>query len=653
MRTRHFLPAALGAVLCASLPAQWLPVYEKAGPEAGSSFAGAMTRLIDRDADTYPELLVGAIGADANGLNSGAVYVLEGESGNLLLTVPGETAGGLFGAAVTAMSDLNQDGVQDFAVSAPFFTGSGGFFSGRVYVVDGATGAFLDTVDGPLMGSMFGTGLAATDVDGDGVAELAVGAPGDAGGDGSVTFYQWSGGALNQIGQVYGAPGSLEWFGFAIEDLGDLVGGPAHELVVGAPYADDGGVDSGSVSALTWLGGPTEIRSFAPAVPGAMAGYSVDATMNGLNGYVAAGAPGTANGSVFIWNGRTQALLVTIDGEAAGDHFGWAVEFLQDHNFDGDVEIAVGAPEANGAGRGYVYDFLEAGGPAQLLVVDGTAGSRLGASVAQTGDINGSTFSDLAFGAPDADSGLGGRQGRYVVWSPPDSNLPPPVLTLLNPPVLDSQVGIRVENIKEGADLYLYAGTSNTPGTTAEGFQLDISSYFGGSGGHDYFELATNVTGGVYQTPFQLPISIAPGTTVVFQAVEVRGIFERLSSVDGGVVADRPLEFDISPPLTVNQTSTFTTRYAHRDPAAIVYYFMGLNQGDAKYFGISTGLSNPYVIIDANGSHPDQYGFVTYDWQVPTQMNGTPLQGKTVLLSSVSWFQGDERIGYFGPTTIQ
>ena len=651
MRTHLLFLAALGAVLAAPLQAQWLPVYGKNGNEAESSFGFSMARLVDRDGDTFPELLVGALGADANGLNSGAVYVLHGESGNPLLVVPGESAGGLFGAAVTALSDLNSDGTQDFAVSAPYFTGLGGFFSGRVYIVSGIDGSFLDSIDGLGMGELFGVAIAGTDVNGDGVSELAVGAVGAAGGDGEVRFYQWSGGVMTLManGTMAGAAGSDEWFGFSMENLGNLILSAGHEMVIGAPYADDGGVDSGSVTAITNL---TDLRSYAPSVAGVRAGYSVSAIMSGFQGYVAAGSPTTANGTVFIWDGRTMAEIKRLDGATAGAQFGYDLQLIPDRDFDGFVEIVVGAPNPAGKGKGYVIDFLENPAPTTLLEVEGTLRGRLGAVVAETGDINGTTASDLAFAAPDSNAGLGRRQGRFEVWTPPDSNLPPPVLELLNDPVLDSPVGIKVTNVKPAADLYLYAGTAHTPGTTAEGFQMDISSYFAKVSGHDYFELATGVTGGSHTTVLQLPITIPNGIPVYFQAMEKRGIFERLSSVDGGVVLDRPIEFDITPPLKINTTSVLKTTYGHRSTSAIVYYFMGQNVGSASHLGINTGLSNPFHVVNPLGSVPDQYGNATFSWPVPASIGGTPISGLTVLLSTVSWHAGNQRLGYFGPVTI-
>lgn len=86
---------------------------------------------------------------------------------------PSPSAGALFGLSVTGLDDVNGDGVGDLAVGAPG--------SDRVFVISGATRAVIRTLTHPgsLTGNRFGFGVAAIgDIDGDGVGDLAVGAPG-------------------------------------------------------------------------------------------------------------------------------------------------------------------------------------------------------------------------------------------------------------------------------------------------------------------------------------------------------------------------------------------------------------------------------------------------------------------------------------------
>jgi len=98
----------------------------------------------------------------------------------------------LFGKAVTGLSDLNGDGVPDLAVGAPVLDTGGAVVNdrGATYIlfldplgrvqffqkIGQASGGFV----GDLAGAAFGSAVAALDdLDGDGLPDLAVGAPFD------------------------------------------------------------------------------------------------------------------------------------------------------------------------------------------------------------------------------------------------------------------------------------------------------------------------------------------------------------------------------------------------------------------------------------------------------------------------------------------
>ncbi|HXI03523.1 MAG TPA: integrin alpha, partial [Candidatus Saccharimonadales bacterium] len=68
------------------------------------------------------EILVGAeLHRDASGLRSGRVYVLEAASGNVYLTIDSPTGDtcARFGWSVASIGDVDGDAVGDFAVGAP------------------------------------------------------------------------------------------------------------------------------------------------------------------------------------------------------------------------------------------------------------------------------------------------------------------------------------------------------------------------------------------------------------------------------------------------------------------------------------------------------------------------------------------------------
>ncbi|HVS20147.1 MAG TPA: VCBS repeat-containing protein, partial [Planctomycetota bacterium] len=91
----------------------------------------------------------------------------------LVYTLTGDSAGDGLGRSAVAVDDLDGDGVRDLAVGSP------GDDVRQVRIFSGKTGAFLFALKGQTPGDGYGTSVAAVgDVDGDGLTELAVAAPG-------------------------------------------------------------------------------------------------------------------------------------------------------------------------------------------------------------------------------------------------------------------------------------------------------------------------------------------------------------------------------------------------------------------------------------------------------------------------------------------
>ena len=111
------------------------------------------------------------------------VTLRSGTTGALIRTLqqPKPQVGAVFGTAIANLGRINNDARPDVVASAPATTIDGKNRVGRVHLFSGANGAVLWTQDGFFAGTRFGQSLArATDWDGDGRSDVAVGSPGDA-----------------------------------------------------------------------------------------------------------------------------------------------------------------------------------------------------------------------------------------------------------------------------------------------------------------------------------------------------------------------------------------------------------------------------------------------------------------------------------------
>ena len=263
---------------------------------------------------------------------------------------------------------------------------------------------------------------------------------------------------------------SADYAGFAVSDAGDVNGDGIADLLVGAPFADPNGADSGSSYVVFGRAGGFATTMNLAALDGAN-GFRLDGeAANERSGRVVSGA-GDVNGDGFddvlvgardgfeysgrhcyVVFGKAGGFSATmdlasldgangfrLDGAASRDYAGGAVSAAGDVNGDGFDDVLVGAgyadPNGNdGAGSSYVV-FGKSGGFAatmSLAGLDGANGFRLdgvsagdtaGGAVSTAGDVNDDGFDDVLVGAFRADpnavtSGLGENEesgSSYVV----------------------------------------------------------------------------------------------------------------------------------------------------------------------------------------------------------------------------------------------
>ncbi len=367
------LPAGLFLVLPSSrLSAQadggtFETLFRLEGTYGGDQLGFSIAAGRDLDGDGVTDLVAGA----PRSYPYGAARAFSGANGGLLWNL-NSLKQGEFGEAVAILGDLDGDGLADVAVGNPSASPGDRGYAGSVFLVSGATGRPMDRLDGPVMGDYFGSRLApAGDVDGDGVPDLLVGAifadPNGIRSAGSA--FVFSGATRAQLFRFDGSE-PQDFLGNAVSTAGDLDGDGHDDLLIGALSADPGGL--------------------------------------------------TFAGSAFVFSGATGAQLFRFDGADASDLMGSSVASAGDLDGDGVPDLLVAARGSDPQGivnAGSVLVFSGASG-AVIRRFDGTGiNDFFGSSVASAGDADGDGVPDLLIGANRADPGGRTDAGSVFLYS--------------------------------------------------------------------------------------------------------------------------------------------------------------------------------------------------------------------------------------------
>ncbi|MBA2434946.1 MAG: FG-GAP repeat protein [Chthoniobacterales bacterium] len=266
---------------------------------------------------------------------------------------------------------------------------------------------------------------------------------------------------------------STTQFGRAIADIGDVNGDGVPDLAVGAPFQDGdfevselGFGDPQNVGKVWVLNGATravitqlndpEFQQVQDQKFGGQFGWSV-APAGDVNGDgipdVIVGTPHHtvieededvfSVGRTFVFSGATDTVLLTLDNPTVEENAraGTSVVSLGDVNRDGVADVLVGAPgqdvgdEEEGGLADVGVAYLYSGANGALLRTlnhpeqDGAeVNARFGSAVANAGDVNGDRVSDALIGAPGRGEAFvfSGKTGAliFTILSPRNEKLP-------------------------------------------------------------------------------------------------------------------------------------------------------------------------------------------------------------------------------------
>ncbi len=299
---------------------------------------------LDVDGDGHADIAAGTrFKLQQKTSQAGSAAVWSGATGRLIRSWDGEWLDGLFGHWVMPVPDISGDGLADLIIAAPH-----GSKRGIVVARSPKTGRELWRCGETETGNLGWDLALAGDQDGDGHADVFVGAPGQdtgrvhllSGKDGSVL-------------RTYAPPQPAGSFGWYVARTGDLDGDGRPDLVAGAPFAKDAaGAKVGQVWALSSASG-RELHHWEGTDPrggfGEVVASAGDLDGDG-KGEIAVAAPATEDptrtlpGEVWVYSGATGRELRHWAGSQSGELYGRMIVGAGDLDGDGVEDLAIAAP---------------------------------------------------------------------------------------------------------------------------------------------------------------------------------------------------------------------------------------------------------------------------------------------------------------------
>ena len=402
------------------------------GEKNGSSVSTAG----DVNGDGLDDLIVGASSVGINGnaqvgksyvvfgkINSTAINLSSIAAGTGGFVINGDHSKGFSGRSVSSAGDVDGDGLDDLIIGAPGYDvwGLGNHPEGKSYVVFGkkdntnavnlssvvsGSGGFVINGEGTFAGeSRSGWVSSAGDVNGDGLDDLVIGAPGadpigkNNAGKVFVVFGKKDDTSAVDLSTIESGTGGFvingekagDFISETVSSAGDVNGDGLDDLIIGAYHAEPNGKVKTGSSFVVFGTADTDV-------------IELSSVTSGTGGFV-------------------------INGERIGDRSGFSVSSAGDVNGDGLSDLIVGAFGASIAGiktyegKSYVVfgknntnavDLSSIAAGTGGFVINGESnGDYSGSAVSSAGDVNGDGLDDLIVGTFWVDS-FRGRS--YVIF---------------------------------------------------------------------------------------------------------------------------------------------------------------------------------------------------------------------------------------------
>lgn len=363
------------------------PDWSAYGNQGDSSFGHAVACAGDVNGDGFDDVVVGAYRFDLLNADEGAAFVYLGSPTGLALspvwTMVSFQPNAAFGRSVAGAGDVNGDGYDDVLIGASQFA-NGQANEGRAYIFLGsasgpATTAWW-TAESDWANAQFGGSVSsAGDVNGDGLADIVIGA------DAYTNGQSVEGKAYVFLGDPNAMSTTPAWsiesnaaqarFGRSVAGAGDVNGDGYADVVAGAPGYNNGNGNDGR--AFVYIGGPT--------------GLALTPLWQFIN-----------HGTGLAQFGGSVACAGDVNRDGYADMVVGEKDYESGQSREGRALVFAGAPSGPYLNPVWTYE---------PNVADAEAGN----SVAGAGDVNGDGWPDVLVGVSSWSSGIF-NQGRVLLF---------------------------------------------------------------------------------------------------------------------------------------------------------------------------------------------------------------------------------------------